>query len=84
MKKENALKALNIAPRSDSKKSKINPHLTQAQAVDIVERAINDPTCYDQWGSLPEIFKKRIYQVCCDKKRPSQEDVIDIKGYIYE
>jgi len=67
MTKEEALKMLETAPRSVEKKSALNQNLTQDQAVTIVVNGIK--ACRDN-TIIPEIFEKRVYQVCKNQKHP--------------
>jgi hypothetical protein len=62
---------LSHAPRGDSP-SKINPLITQAQAVDIVMRGINNgsPKVMQSDGlNLDPVFEKRVLQVCQNRAR---------------
>jgi hypothetical protein len=65
MTKEEALKMLEDAPLGDSP-SKLNPLLTKTQAVNIVINGIKAL----KYDVLPDIFEKRVYQVCLNQKRP--------------
>jgi len=66
MTKDEALKLLEIAPRSE-KPSRLNPILTQAQAVDIVVNGVKSLKS----DVLDSLFEKRVWQVCENIKRPT-------------
>lgn len=66
MTKEEALELLKDAPYDD-KPSRLNPILTQKQAVDIVLKPIEKMKTGEV---LDWIFEKRVYQVTRDQKRP--------------
>lgn len=68
MTKDEALAMLMDAP-CDEEKSRLNPFLTRRQAVDIVYKGI----LALKTDVLPDIFEKRVYQVCLDRKRPSYQ-----------
>jgi hypothetical protein len=74
MKLKEALLLLADAPRGDTP-SRINPYLTQAQAVKIVENAVatlgrpkNNP-CQPE-DDIDPLMEKRVYQVTRNQRRP--------------
>jgi hypothetical protein len=64
MTKQEALEMLKTAPR-DSKPAKINPSITRAQAVEIVENWLN----MHPDGKIDPLLKTRVLQVCRNMKR---------------
>ncbi len=62
MTKNEALKLLKSAPQGDTQ-SRVNPALTQAQVVKIVENGLPD-------GELPRLYERRVWQVVRNQKRP--------------
>jgi hypothetical protein len=66
MKKSEAMKLLETAPRS-SKPSRLNGALTEAQAVDIVTRGI---ASYADDAILDRLTEKRVNQVCQNRVYP--------------
>jgi hypothetical protein len=66
MTKEEAIELLADAPRGD-KPARLNPILTQSQAVEIIEKAIiNKP----DGAILDDIFEKRVWQVVKNQRQP--------------
>lgn len=57
---------LRHAPRDEKKKSRFYPRLTQAQAVEIIEKAIESKQADTV---LDELFEKRVRQCFCDRRR---------------
>ena len=74
MKLKEAIELLDKAP-NDNKPSRINPSLTQAQAVLIVRNAVatlgrpKDNPCGPD-DDIDPLMEKRVYQVTRDQKRP--------------
>ena len=66
MDKLQAIELLKTAPRG-SKPSRVNPSLTQAQAVEFVEGWIAGKE--DDY-ILPDLFEKRVYQVARNQRKP--------------
>jgi len=66
MTKAEALEMLDKSPCGDCP-SRINPSLTQADAVRIVRAGINAPSIPDPFDGL---FEKRVWQVFKNQKRP--------------
>ena len=66
MTKEEALEMLKVAPRG-GKPSKVNPSLTQAQAVDLVEGWLKNKPDGEK---IDRIFEKRVYQVARNQREP--------------
>lgn len=76
MKLKEAIELLKTAPRSDTMPSVLNKLLSQAQAVEIVEKALatfgkpkNNPCQMDD--DIDPFMEKRVYQVVKNKKRPT-------------
>ena len=69
MTKDDALKLLAFAPRSEIKKSKINPAFTQAEIVNIVRKGIASQDNAD----LNRLMTKRLWQVMENRKRPKMD-----------
>jgi len=68
MTKKEALELLKSASR-DNIPSRVNPHLSQAQVVEIVEGAITE-SGGDLEGQIDSLMEKRVWQVTKNQKRP--------------
>lgn len=64
--REEALMVLEFAPVG-AEPCRINPALTQAQAVEIIRKAVES---YLPGQKLDEMMIKRVFQVCQNRKRP--------------
>lgn len=62
-----AKELLKNAPQSETKKSRINPSLTEKQAFDIVNKCIQKMSDDEELDSLIE---KRVYQITRNQLRP--------------
>ena len=69
MTKKEAIKLLADAPQG-SKPSRMNPTMTQFQAVDIIRNAVD---CMVDEGDIREQIAFRVRQVCANRKRPGGE-----------
>ena len=49
--------------------SRINPALTELQAIEIIRKGIGPRVVYGE-GQLIPIFEKRVHQVCRNRVRP--------------
>ena len=66
MTKEEALTLLATATRNN-KPSKVNPALTRAQMVEIIEDGVK---CYQDGATLPHLMEKRVWQAVKNQRRP--------------
>jgi hypothetical protein len=62
-----AKELLATAPRGNIP-SRVNPSLTQAQVVGIIERGITEESF--EYGSLHDMFQKRVWQCVKNQRRP--------------
>jgi hypothetical protein len=65
--REEALKMLEIAPKSELIKSKVNPSFTQFQAHDLIYRCVEK---YPDGGKITGIMETRVHQICKNQRRP--------------
>ena len=66
-----ATELLKTAPKSETKPARMNPVLTQAQAVKIVQDRIDAHEEKDGFDYvLGSIIEKRVYQVVRNQRRP--------------
>ena len=70
MNTKEALKLLETAPQSDTKKAAINKIMSQKQAVDIVRKGLLAKNPEDNLDSL---YLKRVWQVVKNQKRPKYQ-----------
>ena len=66
-----ARRLLLIAPSSPSMPARLNPGLTQAQAVQIVREGVEYRS--DDADTLRPLMEKRVWQVVCNQRRPTPE-----------
>lgn len=62
-----AIKELENAPNSETKKSRVNPVLTEGQVLNILIRAFAEMKSDDV---LDDLLVKRVFQVARNQKRP--------------
>jgi hypothetical protein len=68
MKKEEALEMLRNAPQGNIP-ARVNPALTQSQAIGIVMKYVNG---MKDGATLNDLAFKRVLQVCQNRKRPNE------------
>jgi len=69
MTKDKALELLDAAPYT-SDPSRVNPGLTQIQAVDIIRNGLTERAIKAD-GNLIDMYEKRVWQVNKNQRRPN-------------